>query len=258
MCPECQTVLTIDGDYAYVPLPHSDVAPAGPQVEGQQETPPPFHPEGTGGQLSTPSIAEITGQEHDPLYDEAVDYLRTCNAASAPKLAQYFHISIERAQHLIADLEKNHIVGPYNGGGPREILIPHNTDLPSGQRRTYEDDQQMQALIDEYRNEKVNVPILGLVENMAWFTPAELPDHKYYLFGREGVKRLAEEMQVPLLGQIPIVQSICESGDEGEPVAVNADTMTGQAFRQLAQAVVEATERRNSELPPTGIVEMKK
>ena len=112
--------------------------------------------------------------------------------------------------------------------------------------------------IDMYRNEKVNVPILGLVENMAWFTPAELPDHKYYLFGREGVKRLAEEMQVPLLGQIPIVQSICESGDEGEPVAVNADTMTGQAFRQLAQAVVEATERRNSKLPPTGIVEMKK
>ena len=112
--------------------------------------------------------------------------------------------------------------------------------------------------IDMYRNEKVNVPILGLVENMAWFTPAELPDHKYYLFGREGVKRLAEEMHVPLLGQIPIVQSICESGDEGEPVAVNADTMTGQAFRQLAQAVVEATERRNSELPPTGIVEMKK
>ncbi|MDY4662750.1 MAG: Mrp/NBP35 family ATP-binding protein [Alloprevotella sp.] len=112
--------------------------------------------------------------------------------------------------------------------------------------------------IDMYRNEKVNVPILGLVENMAWFTPAELPDHKYYLFGREGVKRLAEEMQVPLLGQIPIVQSICDSGDEGEPVAVNADTMTGQAFRQLAQAVVEATERRNSELPPTGIVEMKK
>lgn len=152
VCPECQTVLTIDGDYAYVPLPHSDVAPAGPQVEAQQETPPPFHPEGTGGQPATPSIAEITGQEHDPLYDEAVDYLRTCNAASAPKLAQYFHISIERAQHLIADLEKNHIVGPYNGGGPREILIPHNTDLPSGQRRTYEADQQMQALIDEYRS----------------------------------------------------------------------------------------------------------
>ena len=71
--------------------------------------------------------------------------------------------------------------------------------------------------INMYQNEKVNVPILGLVENMAWFTPAELPQNKYYLFGKEGVKRLAEEMHVPLLGQIPIVQSICENGDNGTP-----------------------------------------
>ena len=112
--------------------------------------------------------------------------------------------------------------------------------------------------IDMYRNEKVNVPILGMVENMAWFTPAELPENKYYLFGREGVKHLAEEMDVPLLGQIPIVQSICESGDEGEPVAVKDDTMTALAFRQLAEAVVSETEKRNKELPATHIVEMTK
>lgn len=112
--------------------------------------------------------------------------------------------------------------------------------------------------IDMYRNDKVNVPILGLVENMAWFTPAELPENKYYLFGREGVKRLAEEMQVPLLGQIPLVQSICESGDEGEPAAVHADTLTGIAFRNLAEAVVHETERRNREQPPTQIVQMNK
>ena len=112
--------------------------------------------------------------------------------------------------------------------------------------------------IDMYRNEKVNVPILGLVENMAWFTPAELPEARYYLFGREGVKRLAEEMQVPLLGQIPIVQSICESGDEGEPIAVHADSHVGNAFRQLARAVAAETERRNQQLPPTSIVEMNK
>lgn len=112
--------------------------------------------------------------------------------------------------------------------------------------------------IDMYRNDKVNVPILGLVENMAWFTPAELPENKYYLFGREGVKRLAEEMQVPLLGQIPLVQSICESGDEGEPAAVHADTLTGIAFRNLAEAVVRETERRNREQPPTQIVQMNK
>ena len=112
--------------------------------------------------------------------------------------------------------------------------------------------------IDMYRNEKVNVPILGLVENMAWFTPAELPENRYYLFGKEGVKRLAEEMGVPLLGQIPIVQSICESGDKGEPAAVNTQTVTGAAFRSLAEAVVTETECRNREQPPTHIVEMQK
>ena len=90
----------------------------------------------------------------------------------------------------------------------------------------------------------------------AWFTPAELPENRYYIFGKEGVKRLAEEMNVPLLGQIPIVQSICNSGDEGEPVAVHADSLTGTAFRNLAEAVVRETERRNAELKPTEIVKI--
>ena len=97
--------------------------------------------------------------------------------------------------------------------------------------------------IDMYQNEKINVPILGLVENMAWFTPAELPQNKYYLFGKEGVKRLAEDMHMPLLGQIPIVQSICESSDAGEPAAAADDTMTALAFRQLADATVKEVER---------------
>ena len=97
--------------------------------------------------------------------------------------------------------------------------------------------------VDMYRNEKVNVPIFGLVENMAWFTPAELPENRYYIFGRDGAKRLAEELQVPLLAQIPLVQSICESGDAGEPVALHEDSPTGQAFLSLAQAVVTLTRR---------------
>jgi ATP-binding protein involved in chromosome partitioning len=111
--------------------------------------------------------------------------------------------------------------------------------------------------IDMYRNEEVNVPILGLVENMAWFTPAELPENKYYLFGREGVKRLAEEMNIPLLAQIPVVQSICESGDNGQPAALSSETMTGLAFLNLAQAVVTVTNRRNREQAPTRIVGVK-
>ena len=111
--------------------------------------------------------------------------------------------------------------------------------------------------IDMYRNEKVNVPILGLVENMAWFTPAELPENKYYIFGKEGCKRLAAEMNTPLLAQIPLVQSICEHGDGGEPSAVDVNTMTGQAFLNLAQAVVTVTNRRNKEQNPTKRVQVK-
>ena len=110
--------------------------------------------------------------------------------------------------------------------------------------------------IDMYRNEKVNVPILGLIENMAWFTPAELPENKYYIFGKEGCRQLAEEMNVPLLAQIPLVQSICESGDAGEPAATRVDTMTGQAFINLAQAVVTVVNRRNATQPKTQAVKM--
>ena len=112
--------------------------------------------------------------------------------------------------------------------------------------------------VDMYQNDKVNVPILGLVENMAWFTPAELPDNRYYIFGKEGCRRLADELGVPLLGQIPIVQSICESGDEGKPAALDENTLTGRAFLQLAAAVVRQVDRRNVEQPPTHIVEVQK
>ena len=112
--------------------------------------------------------------------------------------------------------------------------------------------------IDMYRNDKVNVPILGLVENMAWFTPAELPENKYYIFGKDGCKALAKEMDAPLLAQIPLVQSICESGDDGQPAACNVETATGQAFINLAQAVVTVTNRRNKELKPTKIVGVSK
>lgn len=112
--------------------------------------------------------------------------------------------------------------------------------------------------IDMYQNEKVGVPILGMVENMAWFTPAELPESRYYIFGKEGCKNLAAEMQLPLLAQIPLVQSICESGDAGEPASLDINSITGQAFINLAQAVVTMTNRRNAEKEPTKIIEVKK
>ena len=111
--------------------------------------------------------------------------------------------------------------------------------------------------IDMYRNEKVNVPILGVVENMAWFTPTELPQNKYYIFGKDGAKNLAKEMNCPLLAQIPLVQSVCENGDKGEPSAVNIDTIMGQAFLSFAQSVVTVVNRRNKEKAPTKIVNVK-
>ena len=105
--------------------------------------------------------------------------------------------------------------------------------------------------ISMFTGEKINVPVLGLVENMSWFTPAELPENKYYLFGKEGGKRLAEELNIPLLGQIPIVQSICEGGDSGKPGALNPDGNTGQAVQKVAENVVKQIDYRNEHLDPT-------
>lgn len=99
--------------------------------------------------------------------------------------------------------------------------------------------------IDMYQNEKVNVPILGLVENMAWFTPAELPENKYYIFGKDGCKNLAAQLELPLLAQIPIVQSVCEKGDEGTPAAMDVASPVGQAFLALAQSVASMTRVMN-------------
>ena len=101
-----------------------------------------------------------------------------------------------------------------------------------------------------FRSDKINVPVLGLVENMAWFTPAELPLNKYYIFGKEGGIKLAEKMDVPLLGQIPLVQGICEGSDLGRPVALE-DSASGSAFMNLAARTVESVEKRKREQKPT-------
>ncbi|MDI3520475.1 MAG: ATP-binding protein involved in chromosome partitioning [Anaerophaga sp.] len=110
--------------------------------------------------------------------------------------------------------------------------------------------------ISMFTGENINVPVLGLVENMSWFTPAELPENKYYIFGEGGCRRLAEELNVRLLGQIPIVQSIREGGDSGQPSALNPDSVTGKAFTSLGGEVVKAVEERNQKLPPTKVVEI--
>ena len=89
--------------------------------------------------------------------------------------------------------------------------------------------------VDMFLNEKINVPVLGLVENMAWFTPAELPNNRYYIFGKDGGKQLAEELNIPLLGQVPLVQSIREGGDEGTPIAMQDGHPAAKMFEDICQ-----------------------
>ncbi len=105
--------------------------------------------------------------------------------------------------------------------------------------------------VNMFRSEAIHVPVLGLVENMSWFTPEELPENKYYIFGREGGKNLALASGLALLGQIPLVQSICEGSDKGIPSASVPDSVMGAAFAQLAGNVVEQLNLRHSNLEPT-------
>ena len=107
-----------------------------------------------------------------------------------------------------------------------------------------------------FQQESINVPVLGIVENMAYFTPDELPDNKYYIFGKEGAKNLAEDLKVPFLGEIPLVQSIREAGDIGRPAALQTATTLEQAFEKLTQNVVQEVVRRNDDLPPTEAIKI--
>ncbi|MBS1620331.1 MAG: Mrp/NBP35 family ATP-binding protein [Bacteroidetes bacterium] len=103
---------------------------------------------------------------------------------------------------------------------------------------------------------QINVPLIGLVENMSYFTPAELPDNKYFIFGKDGGKRLADEYDIPFLGQIPLVQSICDGGDAGKPVMISGDEISKRAFESFASQVVRSVAMRNANMATTKIVEV--
>lgn len=107
-----------------------------------------------------------------------------------------------------------------------------------------------------FQQENIQVPVLGIIENMAFFTPEELPDNKYYIFGKEGAKHLAEDLGVPLLGEIPLVQSIREAGDVGHPAALQHNTPVAIAFAEATRNVVEQTVIRNENLPPTEAIKI--
>jgi ATP-binding protein involved in chromosome partitioning len=105
--------------------------------------------------------------------------------------------------------------------------------------------------VNMFRGKSVDVPVLGLVENMAWFTPEELHENKYYIFGKEGGKKMAVELGIPFLGQIPIVQSIREGGDQGVPAALNPGSITGKAFKEVCEQVIDSINNRNENQEPT-------
>ncbi|TXK71631.1 Mrp/NBP35 family ATP-binding protein [Mesonia sp. HuA40] len=107
-----------------------------------------------------------------------------------------------------------------------------------------------------FRQESINVPVIGIVENMAYFTPEELPDNKYYIFGKHGAKNLAEDLEIPFLGELPLVQSIREAGDIGRPAALQKDTPTAQAIEAITKQVVQETVARNESLPPTEAIKI--
>lgn len=107
-----------------------------------------------------------------------------------------------------------------------------------------------------FQQDSINVPVLGIVENMAYFTPEELPKNKYYIFGKEGAKHLAEDLGVPFLGEIPLVQSIREAGDVGRPAAMQTATSIEAAFEELAKNTVLELVKRNKNLPPTEAIKI--
>lgn len=110
--------------------------------------------------------------------------------------------------------------------------------------------------VSMFASESINVPVLGIVENMAYFTPEELPNNKYYIFGENGAKNLAEDLAVPFLGEVPIVQSIRESGDFGRPAALQKDSLVAKIFEEITRNVVEQVVLRNDSLPPTEAIKI--
>jgi len=110
--------------------------------------------------------------------------------------------------------------------------------------------------VSMFLSDSINVPVLGIIENMAYFTPEELPSNKYYIFGQQGAKNLADDLQVPFLGEVPLVQSIREAGDYGRPAALQTASVIESVFEEITRNVVQETVNRNENLPPTEAIKI--
>lgn len=225
---------------------------------------------------SIPKMFQVEGQRPYVKKEEGVDKITPIENYGVKMLSIGFFINPEDALVWRGPMATNALRQMINQGdwGELDYLL---IDLPPGTSDVHltlvqelpvtgaviVSTPQKVALADAikgirmFTQEQINVPVLGLVENMSWFTPAELPDNKYYLFGKEGCKQLAEQEGVPLLGQIPIVQGIMEDGEKGTPTALDENSQTGAAFYQLAENLISEVDKRNKNLDPTQRVRIK-
>ena len=184
--------------------------------------------------------------------------------AAEPRCAGALHwVMVERSATLRAS-QQEHLEltdGAPTGTGPWFSSAP---DLPTGPvtGAVVVSTPQQIALADArkgvamFQQEAIQVPVLGILENMAYFTPEELPDNKYYIFGQHGARNLAEDMEIPFLGEIPLVQGIREAADVGRPAALQTDTLAAAAFEEATRNMVREVVRRNKNLPPTEAIKI--
>jgi len=225
---------------------------------------------------SIPKMFNVEGQRPYVKKEEGVDKITPIENYGVKMLSIGFFINPEDALVWRGPMATNALKQMINQGdwGELDYLI---VDLPPGTSDVHltlvqelpvtgaviVSTPQKVALADAikgirmFTQEQINVPVLGLIENMSWFTPAELPENKYYIFGKEGCKELAEQEGIPLLGQIPIVQSIMEGGEKGTPTALDENTQTGAAFYELAQNLINEVDNRNKNFDPTERVRIK-
>lgn len=225
---------------------------------------------------SIPKMFNVEGQRPYVKKEEGIDKITPIENYGVKMLSIGFFINPEDALVWRGPMATNALKQMINQGdwGELDYLI---VDLPPGTSDVHltlvqelpvtgaviVSTPQKVALADAikgirmFTQQQINVPVLGLIENMSWFTPAELPENKYYIFGKEGCKKLADQEGIPLLGQIPIVQSIMEGGEKGTPTALDENSQTGAAFYKLAQNLMNEVDKRNKNLDPTERVRIK-
>jgi hypothetical protein len=178
----------------------------------------------------------------------ATAYLRSCSLL-ADHLLEFYPESLPTADADWGELDYMLIDLPPGTGDIHLSLVQ---SVPLTGAVVVSTPQQValadaQKAVSMFKMPNINVPVLGIIENMAYFTPEELPDNKYFIFGKDGAKSLAERLQVPLLAEIPLVQGIREAGDAGRPAALQENTVLSKVFREMAQRVAQEVAIRNAE-----------